>query len=137
LMRFLSRRRGQKGFTLLELMLVVVIIGILAAIAVPLYTGFKKRSKAAEASSLLGAIAVAEKEYKQRWKTYKQSLGRTNIQNDLKLDLSEAAYFEYSVFTGPGWFTAVAVGIEEDVIGVTIRLIHRDGYSDYFLEEGL
>lgn len=133
----LRKKRGEKGFTLLELMLVVIIIGILAAIAIPIYTGFKKRSKAAEASSLLGAIAVAEKEYKQRWKTYKQSLGRTNIQNDLNLDLSEAAYFEYSVFTGPGWFSAIAVGVEEDVVGVTIKLIHRDGYSDYFVEEGL
>lgn len=46
----------QKGFTLIELMIVVAIIGILAAIAIPAYQNYVARSQATEAISLLGGL---------------------------------------------------------------------------------
>ena len=49
----------QKGFTLIELMIVVAIIGILAAIAVPAYQNYIARSQASEAFTLMNGAKVA------------------------------------------------------------------------------
>ena len=48
--------KGQKGFTLIELMIVVAIIGILAAIAIPNFVAYQAKSKQSEAKVSLGAI---------------------------------------------------------------------------------
>ncbi len=52
-------KHSQKGFTLIELMIVVAIIGILAAIAVPAYQDYTIRSRVSEGASLAGASKTA------------------------------------------------------------------------------
>ena len=52
-------KHSQKGFTLIELMIVVAIIGILAAIAVPAYQDYTIRSRVSEGASLAGATKTA------------------------------------------------------------------------------
>ncbi len=55
--------RNQQGFTLIELMIVVAIIGILAAIAIPNFLKYQAKSRQAEAKIILGGIFVAETSY--------------------------------------------------------------------------
>ncbi|MGE5284223.1 MAG: type IV pilin protein [Actinomycetota bacterium] len=59
----LRGKKGKKGFTLIELMIVVAIIGILAAIAIPNFLRFQAKSKQSEAKTNLGGIFTAEISY--------------------------------------------------------------------------
>src|SRR5512134_3114179 len=62
--------RNRKGFTLVELMIVVAIIGILAAIAIPNFLNFRLKAKTSEAKSNLGAIRSTEVAYFAEWDWY-------------------------------------------------------------------
>jgi len=70
----LKLRKKTKGFTLIELMIVVAIIGILAAIAIPNFLRYQAKSKQAEAKTNLGAIFTSEVSYKSEHDTYTDSL---------------------------------------------------------------
>jgi type IV pilus assembly protein PilA len=77
-------KQVQKGFTLIELMIVVAIIGILAAIAIPAYQDYTIRSQVTEGMNLAGAVkaAVAERVAQTgEWPTTLTQLGIVNAAN--------------------------------------------------------
>ena len=60
---FMNFRKGEKGFTLIELMIVVAIIGILAAIAIPQFTSYRQRGYNATMQSDIHNAATAQEAY--------------------------------------------------------------------------
>jgi type IV pilus assembly protein PilA len=62
--------RDSKGFTLIELMIVVVIIGILAALAIPRFMRATTKAKQTEAKQILKQIYVMQRAYRQQYDTY-------------------------------------------------------------------
>ncbi len=69
-------KKVQQGFTLIELMIVVAIIGILAAVAIPAYQDYIGRAQVAEAVQLLGGLKTPVEE-------------RLGTQNNTNIDLSD------------------------------------------------
>ncbi len=65
-------KKLQKGFTLIELMIVVAIIGILAALAIPNFIRFQARSKQSEVKANLKSLFTAERSYYQEHDMYSE-----------------------------------------------------------------
>ncbi len=131
-MKKLHARRG--GFTLIELMIVVAIIGILAAIAIPNFLRFQLRAKAGEAKVNIAAIRTAEEGRFAEFGTYQPAAstpggvastvkrtwaggGMANF-DTLGFSPEGMVYFNYGVSVGTGVnVTAFSVGAAADIDG--------------------
>ena len=76
-----------KGFTLTELMVAVVIVGVMSSLAIPRLTGSIEKTRAAEAVQNLEAVYRAQQAYNQENQTYSAVL------TQLDITISPSAYF--------------------------------------------
>ena len=65
--KFIKKLKNQKGFSLVELMVVVAIIGILAAIAIPNYQKFQRKSQQVEAKTLMSGLYANQVTFQNEW----------------------------------------------------------------------
>ena len=100
-------KRAQQGFTLIELMIVVAIIGILAAIAIPAYQDYAVRAKVTEALNMAAAAKTSVSEFR---------LSRTgwpadNVAAGLPPAASIASKYVGSVTVSNGVITVAVTGL--------------------------
>jgi type IV pilus assembly protein PilE len=113
-------RKNQGGFTLVELMIVVIIVGILAAVAIPMYQGATERAKASEAVAALGTIRGALRVYYAEHGTYVHASFSDGalVTNGSVLDVSVndllGRYFSGACYTFSGAPDATTYTIECD-----------------------
>jgi len=109
--------RSQKGFTLIELMIVVVIIGILAALAIPRFMRATTKSKQSEAKQILKQIYVMQRAYRQENDTYTANGASASAGGSfavLGVDIMNSARYSYVIAADSTSFTATATGNLDD-----------------------
>ncbi len=115
------RAATRRGFTLVELAVVIIIIGVLAAFAVPRFLDSVERSKAAEAFNYLSAVRAAQERYQVQQGTYADAVG------DLDIQLSTPKYFTVGA--------AITAGSTSDLENSWTLTLTRTGasagYGDY------
>lgn len=105
-----SHDHRQSGFTLIEVMITVVVIGILASIAYPSYQEFVKRGNRTEGQAFLSEVAARQERYfaqNNKYITSDSDIGKLNLKNG---STSETGKYELSIdeHAGDGGYTLTA-----------------------------
>ncbi|ACB51590.1 probable general secretion pathway protein G [Crocosphaera subtropica ATCC 51142] len=105
ILRLLSNQSKSRGFTLLELLITVIIVGVLAAIAIPSLVGQVARSRETEAMTTIGALNRAQVAYRYEYGTFAligETAGTIVIQpSQLEVPIT-SKYYSYRDIPLPG-----------------------------------
>ncbi|MFP4460163.1 MAG: type IV pilin protein [Candidatus Zixiibacteriota bacterium] len=128
---------NKKGFTLIELMMVVLIVGIISALAIPRFQRASAQAKKREALGVLRQIAILEEAYYMEHGTYQPSTGVNEIPNINWMIPSDKRRYDYTVEPGLTGDISSSIHIvatekhDADNDGIKHERIIRNGDGDY------
>ena len=115
--------KNQAGFTLIELMIVIAILGILAAIAIPAYQDYSVRAKVSEAINVASPAKLAVAEFvssEGRWPTTRQEAGVADVNSKYVNEVTINS--DTGVPNATDVLARVYIDVDEDATGVTAVL---------------
>jgi prepilin-type N-terminal cleavage/methylation domain-containing protein len=131
----LIKNRKQKGFTMIEIMVVIVIVAILAAIALPTYFEYVKSAYAAEAKSVIGNIDNAAKMYYQTYGEWPSDIEEMERRGQLEVERSTKLKWTFTLsFSDEGG--QIAAESTEEMKGGAGRRVVYDRDRGRFLGYG-
>jgi type IV pilus assembly protein PilA len=86
----------KRGFTLIEVLIVVIILGILATISIPNFTNMVERARKSEALTNLSAIVTGQRAYHLEHGNYIACANSDEILTNLGVDVTSAKFFTYT-----------------------------------------
>lgn len=114
--------KKNNGFTLVELVIVIVIVGILSIVAVPIYRGYTRKAMLTEGKTLISAVEMQEKVYYVEFASY-FTISQTALNTALDIDARTNKYFRnFRVTVSGAAFTAIATGTG-GATGMSVTLI--------------
>ncbi len=147
------KKHGKEGFTLIEMMIVVSIIAILAAIAVPIYRNYVFRGKQVEAKTLLMTIKVEQEQFHAEFNCY--TLNLVDLPESNRVGASASVYKKANITISGSNTTPcnmagrandfqtvvtgkLGSGKPDDKWGISDRIsapVHCDGRSGYSADQ--
>lgn len=130
-------KKVQKGFTLIELMIVVAIIGILAAVAIPAYQDYIARAQVSEAVTLLGGAKTPFAEYYADNGQWPPNV-TTVVPNVSGSYVSTIAQSSASATSDANTLTATfkGTGVNSDIASTTMRMYTTNGGNTWTCRSG-
>ncbi|UCD55277.1 MAG: prepilin-type N-terminal cleavage/methylation domain-containing protein [Candidatus Omnitrophota bacterium] len=120
---------GKKSFTLVELLVVIIIVGILAAVSIPIFRAYIWKARFAEVFATVDLIVSAKRAYRVEHGTYNgippyasdsqcyagngYAAGSTRVQQDLGIEVDENSFFQYLIYPSGPWPNATVIKFRE------------------------